>query len=81
MWVYDGERDGNSAVARWWTSAGADGYCRNSSGVGTWRRCDYEFREWLPDGSRNRIEWNDWRYDAELDSWQLITAPAGRTTT
>lgn len=77
MWVYDGEPDHHSAVVLWTTTAGNSGQCRNANQAGTWKRCDYEFSEWLGNGSRNRINWNEYRYDAQYDSLQLVHAPAG----
>lgn len=82
FWVYDGDADGNSAVARWVTATGEQsGGCRNAGGAGTWKRCDYNLYEYKPNGTRNTVRWDEYRYDAEYDSWQLLTAPAGTSLT
>jgi hypothetical protein len=82
FWVYDGDADGNSAVARWVTATGEhSGSCRNAKGAGTWQRCDENLPEYRPNGNRNTVRWDEWRYDSTYDSWQLLTAPAGTSAT
>lgn len=43
--VYDGEDDGASAAADWWTDYGREGVCYNSMGYGTEDVCNYNMRE------------------------------------
>ncbi|WP_076261940.1 hypothetical protein [Intrasporangium flavum] len=81
FWVYDGVKDGNSAVVRWSTQTGGSGSCRNAQGVGTWQRCSYDLAEYKADGTRNHVTWDEYRYDSAYDSWQLVTAPAGTSVT
>ena len=82
FWVYDGDADGNSAVVRWRTATGEEsGSCRNAGGSGTWKRCAYDLREYKPNGTRNTVHWDEWRYDSAYDSWQILTAPAGSSAT
>lgn len=82
FWVYDGEKDGHSAVVAWVTATGAQsGTCRNAGGYGTWKRCDYNLYEYKPNGARNTVHWDEYRYDAEWDSMQLVNAPAGSSYT
>jgi hypothetical protein len=45
FYVYDGNSDGASAVAYWWTNYGAVGLCYNSHGAGNWAVCNYDMRE------------------------------------
>jgi len=43
--VYDGDSDGASAAAYWWTDYGRSGICYNSEGAGTWASCNYNMDE------------------------------------
>lgn len=43
--VKDTSADGHRAVANWYTSYGDSGTCENTSGSGTWKECNYDFRE------------------------------------
>lgn len=83
VWVYDNQRDGASAAARWYTPQYADdrsGRCINSRGFETWRACDYDFQErWKRwDGKRcpNRIYWRNWTVDKSAGwDWQYTSGP------
>jgi hypothetical protein len=69
FWVYDRESDGASAVARWWTSGGTSGSCRNSHGVTTWHECSYDLVE------GQRVWWEHWTYDGDTGVWTFISGP------
>ena len=43
--VYEGKKDGASALAFWKTNYGDFGYCYNSNKAGTWHTCNYNLRE------------------------------------
>ena len=59
-------------MARWATATGEQsGGCRNAQGAGTWIRCAYNLHEYKPNGTRNTVTWDEYRYDAKYDSWQL----------
>jgi hypothetical protein len=45
FYVYDGDADGASAAAYWWTNYGRSGVCYNSNQAGTWAECNYDMRE------------------------------------
>jgi hypothetical protein len=45
FYVYDGDADGASAAAYWWTDYGRSGICYNSNQAGTWAECNYNMRE------------------------------------
>jgi len=45
FYVYDGDTDGASAAAYWWTDYGRSGICYNSNGAYTWAECNYDMRE------------------------------------
>lgn len=43
--VYDGKKDGASAIAVWATDYGRAGQCISTLGGGTWGECNYDMRE------------------------------------
>ncbi|GAA4991093.1 hypothetical protein GCM10023317_18160 [Actinopolymorpha pittospori] len=43
--VYDGDSDGASAAAYWWTDSGRSGICYNAHQAGSWAQCNYDMRE------------------------------------
>ena len=67
FWVYDGEKDGRSAVVIWWTSYGRTGTCRNKKGYGTWHECKYDMKE------GETVYWDHFTYDAETDDFNYIS--------
>lgn len=81
FWVYDGEKDGYSALVKWRAQTGGTNTCRNAKGVGTWKRCAHNLLERRPNGARNHVTWDEYRYDKQQNHRQLLTAPAGRSAT
>lgn len=75
IYVYDAEKDGASAVARWSLSGGGSGFCRNQRGYGTWVKCDKNFTECFASGANNTFRWENWTYDADLADWNFISGP------
>jgi len=72
FWVKDTEKDGRSSVAVWQTRDGRSGYCRNANGYGTWKQCNYDFKE-MYGGRSNVVSWSNYTYDAETDDWNFIS--------
>lgn len=71
VWIKDDFPDSRSMVGVIRRSDGG-GYvraCRNRSGSGTWARCNFD---WAEGGYHWTVE--AWTFNAETDSWKLLTA-------